>query len=31
MKKMDEIMELLTEEIEGFNRTIGKLEELSEK
>ncbi len=31
MKKMDEIMELLTEEIEGFNRSIGKLEELSKK
>ena len=31
MKKMDEIMELLTEEIEGFNRSLGKLEELSKK
>ena len=31
MKKMDEIMELLTEEIEGFNRSIGKLEELSKQ
>ncbi|MEM8937721.1 MAG: DUF6730 family protein [Bacteroidota bacterium] len=31
MKKMDEIMELLTEEIEGFNRSIGKLQELSKK
>ena len=31
MKKIDEIMELLTEEIEGFNRSIGKLEELSKK
>ncbi|MDC6364866.1 MULTISPECIES: DUF6730 family protein [Flavobacteriaceae] len=31
MKKMDEIMELLTEEIEGFNRSIGKLEDLSKK
>lgn len=31
MKKMDEIMELLTEEIDGFNRSIDKLEELSKK
>ena len=31
MKKMDEIMELLTDEIEGFKRSIGKLEELSKK
>lgn len=29
MKKMEEIMELLTEEIEGFNRSIKKLENLS--
>ena len=29
MKRMDEIMELLTEEIEGFNRSIDKLESLS--
>ena len=29
MKKMDEIMELLTEEIDGFNRSINKLENLS--
>ena len=31
MKKMDEIMELLTEEIEGFNSSIRKLQELSKK
>lgn len=31
MKKMDEIMELLTEEIEGFNLSIGKLEQLSKQ
>ncbi|UII79332.1 DUF6730 family protein [Flagellimonas sp. CMM7] len=31
MNKMDEIMELLTEEIEGFNRSIKKLEKLSRK
>jgi len=31
MAKMDEIMEVLTEEIAGFNKSIGKLEELSEK
>jgi len=31
MKKMDEIMELLTEEIEGFNRSIVKLQELTKK
>nr|WP_297916449.1 DUF6730 family protein [uncultured Allomuricauda sp.] len=31
MKKMDEMMELLTEEIEGFNRSIGKLEEFTKK
>lgn len=30
MKKMDEIMELLTEEIDGFNRSIGKLKRMSE-
>ena len=30
MKKIDEIMELLTEEIDGFNRSISKLEDLSE-
>nr|WP_298924627.1 DUF6730 family protein [uncultured Allomuricauda sp.] len=29
MKKMDEMMELLTEEIEGFNKSINKLETLS--
>lgn len=29
MKKIDEIMELLTEEISGFNGSISKLEELS--
>lgn len=29
MKKIDEIMELLTEEISGFNASISKLEELS--
>ncbi len=28
---MDEIMEVLTQEISGFNKSIGKLEELSEK
>jgi len=31
MKKMDEIMELFTEEIDGFNRSIGKLKAMSEK
>ncbi len=31
MAKMDEIMEVLTQEISGFNKSIGKLEELSEK
>jgi len=31
MAKMDEIMEVLTQEIAGFNNSIGKLEELSEK
>lgn len=31
MAKMDEIMEVLTQEIAGFNKSIGKLEELSEK
>ena len=31
MAKMDEIMEVLTQEINGFNKSIGKLEELSEK
>ena len=31
MKKMNEIMELLTEEIDGFNRSITKLEELAKK
>lgn len=31
MAKMDEIMEVLTSEIAGFNNSIGKLEELSEK
>ena len=31
MKKMDEMMELLTEEIEGFNRSIGKLEAFTKK
>lgn len=31
MKKMDEIMELLTEEIDGFNRSIEKLEDLYKK
>ena len=31
MKKLDEIMELLTEEIDGFNKSITKLERLSEK
>ena len=31
MKKMDEIMELLTEEIDDFNRSVEKLEELSKK
>ncbi len=29
MKKMEEMMELLTEEIEGFNKSINKLEALS--
>lgn len=29
MKKMDEIMELLTEEINGFQKSIEKLEDLS--
>lgn len=29
MKKIDEIMELLTEEISGFNASLSKLEELS--
>ena len=31
MAKLDEIMEVLTQEISGFNKSIGKLEELSEK
>ena len=31
MKKMDEIMELLADEIDGFNRSIKKLEGLSKK
>jgi hypothetical protein len=31
MAKMDEIMEVLTQEIAGFNNSIGKLKELSEK
>ncbi len=31
MAKIDEIMEVLTQEISGFNKSIGKLEELSEK
>jgi len=31
MKKMDEIMELLTDEINGFQRSIEKLEGLSNK
>jgi len=31
MAKMDEILEVLTQEIAGFNKSIGKLEELSEK
>ncbi len=30
MKKMEEMMELLTDEIEGFHKTINKLERLSE-
>lgn len=30
MKKMEAMMELLTEEIEGFNKSISKLEGLSE-
>ncbi len=30
MKKMEAMMELLTEEIEGFNKSISKLENLSE-
>ncbi|WP_273567492.1 DUF6730 family protein [Maribacter halichondriae] len=31
MAKLDEIMEVLTQEISGFNNSIGKLEELSKK
>ena len=31
MKKMDEMMELLTDEIEDFNRSIGKLEAFTKK
>ena len=31
MKKMEEMMELLTEEIEGFKKSVDKLETLSEK
>lgn len=31
MAKLDEIMEVLTQEISGFNNSIGKLEELSTK
>ncbi|MFS4466972.1 DUF6730 family protein [Maribacter sp. 2210JD10-5] len=31
MKKMEEMMELMTEEIDGFNKSIKKLEGLSEK
>ena len=30
MKKMDEIMELLTEEIDGFNTSIERLQELKD-
>ena len=30
MKKMDEIMELLTEEIDGFNSSIERLQELKD-
>jgi len=30
MAKLDEIMEVLTQEIAGFNNSIGKLEELSD-
>ena len=28
-KKLDEIMELLTEELDGFNRSLDKLEKLT--
>ena len=31
MVKLDEIMEVLTQEISGFNTSIDKLEELSKK
>lgn len=31
MAKLDEIMEVFTQEISGFNKSIDKLEELSEK
>ncbi len=31
MARLDEIMEVFTQEISGFNNSIGKLEELSEK
>jgi hypothetical protein len=31
MAKMDEIMEVLTQEIAGFNKSVSKLEELAEK
>ena len=31
MAKLDEIMDVLTQEIAGFNKSIGKLEELSKK
>lgn len=31
MAKMDDIMEVLTQEIAGFSKSIGKLEELSKK
>jgi len=30
-KKLDEVMELLSDELDGFNKSIDKLEKLSQK
>ncbi len=29
-KKLDEVMELLTDELDGFNKSLGKLEKLTQ-
>ena len=29
-KKLDEVMELLTDELDGFNKSIGRLEKLTQ-